>query len=106
MTQVPPSPVILIENEKTPNLNANETGINEILEQKDDISSADGDDALILTGNQAHYFDEKYNARLLRKIVSRYEKKNNNLDNITDLLSIGPSRHSASRFRLFHPVLG
>ena len=66
MTQVPPSPMIAIDDEKSPtNAGVSGTSVNE-----GDIASSDGDDALKLVGTHAHEFDEKYYLRLRRKIVS------------------------------------
>lgn len=76
MTQVPPSPMILIDDEKNPRIYGDEAKINanktatEVIEE--DISSSDGDDALKLAGTHAHHFDEKYMLRLRRKIVSPF----------------------------------
>lgn len=64
MTQVPPSPMIALDDEKTPRLQE------EVIEE--DVSSSDGDDALKLAGTHAHHFDEKYYTRLRRKIVSHH----------------------------------
>ena len=77
MTQVPPSPMIPIDDEKNPRLYGAEAeaevGINGMPVVDEDVDSSDGDDALKLAGTHAHHFDEKYYLRLRRKIVSRLE---------------------------------
>jgi len=72
MNQVSSSPKIPTEDEKHPKLFGDdaEGGITSISIVEDDFGSSDGDDALGLVGSHAHQFDEKYNARLRRKIVS------------------------------------
>ena len=77
MTQVPPSPMIPIDNEKDPRHYEAEmpTGIIETSDSKEVVGSSDGDDALKLAGIQAHQFDEKFYLRLRRKIVSHLERK-------------------------------
>lgn len=67
MTQVPPSPMIAFDDEKNPY--GAEAGVTAMTAEEDG-SSSDGDDALKLAGTHAHHFDEQYNARLRRKIVS------------------------------------
>lgn len=69
MTQVPPSPMIFVDDEKNPNL----YGAEAVTVAEGDAVSSDADDALMLAGTHAHHFDEKYNQRLLRKIVSHLE---------------------------------
>lgn len=51
------------------------TGIISLPDSQEDVSSSDGDDALKLAGTHAHNFDEKYYARLRRKIVCCLELK-------------------------------
>jgi hypothetical protein len=75
MTQVPPSPIIPIGDEKNPKLYEVEAGITAVPVVEEDIGSSDGDDALRLAGTHAHQFDEEYYLRLRRKIVSRLELK-------------------------------
>lgn len=74
MAQVPPSPILPIEEEKTSKTHESktdiETGVTSVVEDEKDLSSSDGDDALKLAGTHARHFDEKYYARLRRKIVS------------------------------------
>jgi hypothetical protein len=80
MTQVPPSPIIIINDEKNSNVyEAKNESKNEAAadissmpaeEVEEDVKSSDGDDALKLVGTHAHHFDEKHYARLRRKIVS------------------------------------
>ncbi|KAK5120441.1 hypothetical protein LTR85_006380 [Meristemomyces frigidus] len=62
MAQVPLSQ-IAINNEK-----AVEAGVVSLPDSKEDVSPADGDDGLKLAGTHGHHFDEKYYARLRRKI--------------------------------------
>lgn len=76
MTQVPPSPMILVEDEKNPkNCEAKEEAGVSISDvsggHNENAGSSDGDDALKLAGTQARHFDEKYYLRLRRKIVSQ-----------------------------------
>ena len=79
MTQVPPSPIIPIYDEKNPRLYGSkaeaEAGITSMPVVEEDFSSSDGDDALKLAGIHARHFDEKYYLRLRRKIVSYPELK-------------------------------
>lgn len=80
MTQVPPSPIIAMDDEKHLNVyepkneSKNEAAADissmPAEEVEEDVKSSDGDDALKLVGTHAHHFDEKYYARLRRKIVS------------------------------------
>ena len=53
------------EAEVKPTASTNTTPVD-----KDEVVSADTDDALKLAGTQVHQFDDKYYARLRRKIVS------------------------------------
>jgi hypothetical protein len=53
------------EAEVAPTISTNAT-----LAGKEEISSADGDDALKLAGSHAYQFDDKYYTRLRWKIVS------------------------------------
>ncbi len=70
MTQVPPSPIIAIDDEKISNPHEAETGGPAMSIIEKDDTSMDGDDALKLAGTHAHHFDEKYYVQLRRKIVS------------------------------------
>lgn len=74
MTQVPPSPMIPIDDEKSPRLGetGDDTRRETSITEGENVSS-DGDDALKLVGTHAHQFDEKYYLRLRRKIVSSLE---------------------------------
>jgi ACS family allantoate permease-like MFS transporter len=78
MTQVPPSPMISIDDENNPKLyeaQASITAVTAMPVVEEDVGSLDGDDALKLAGTHAHQFDEKYYLRLRRKIVSHLELK-------------------------------
>lgn len=75
MTQVLPSPMMPIEDEKNPNLYEAEAAISAMPVIEEDVGSVDGDDALKLAGTHAHQFDEKYYRRLRWKIVSHLERK-------------------------------
>jgi ACS family allantoate permease-like MFS transporter len=79
MTQVPPSPILPIDEEKRPRIHDGkadiETGVASVVDDEKVLSSSDGDDALKLAGTHARHFDEKYNARLRRKIVSCLPRK-------------------------------
>ena len=57
-------------NEKFPEVQEMSTGTaSPAAEKEASIIVSDGDDALKVAGIDAHYFDEKYYARLKRKIV-------------------------------------
>ncbi|RDW76166.1 MFS general substrate transporter-18 [Coleophoma crateriformis] len=68
MTQVPPSPMIPLDDEKNFRINGVGAGINVAPIVDEDVGASDGDDALGLAGTHAHNFDEKYFLRLRRKI--------------------------------------
>ena len=56
-------------NEKFPEVQEMSTGTASPATEKEASIVSDGDDALKVAGIDAHYFDEKYYARLKRKIV-------------------------------------
>ncbi|KZT53853.1 MFS general substrate transporter [Calocera cornea HHB12733] len=71
MNGVPPTPILLLDEEKA--TYDPETGVSEtpVLEKDEGVTESDitdGDDALRLAGTHAHVFDEKYMKRLRRKI--------------------------------------
>lgn len=70
---------------------------------KDDASSlSDGDDALKLAGTHAHTFDEKYYARLRRKIVCfAYAVE---LAKVWTDNTIGPTYHAYVGIRVFYTI--
>jgi hypothetical protein len=57
-------------NEKSPEVQETPTGTASPATEKEASIVSDGDDALKVAGTGAHHFDEKYYARLKRKIVS------------------------------------
>lgn len=68
--------MIAFDDEKVPTVHGAgkdevEAGMTAIVDE--DVSSSDGDDALKLAGTHAHHFDEKYYARLRRKIVGHLD---------------------------------
>ena len=94
MTQVPPSPMIAIDDEKNPRIYGDETEVAAETNAKVEaeittksVGSSDGDDALKLVGNHVHHFDEKYFLRLRRKIVSHPPSRVETLkrDSVTNL---------------------
>lgn len=56
-------------NEKSLDVKETSTGTSSPVTQDEPSIVSDGDDALNLAGTHAHTFDEKYYARLRRKIV-------------------------------------
>jgi hypothetical protein len=56
-------------NEKSPEVQETSTGTASPATEKEASIVSDGDDALKVAGTDAHHFDEKYYARLKRKIV-------------------------------------
>lgn len=73
MTQVTPSPKTSIGDEKDVKFAGAEAGaVTDVTTGtvEEEVEAFDGDDALKLVGTHAHQFDEKYYARLRRKIVS------------------------------------
>ena len=61
--------VVDTANEKTPEVQETSTGPASPATEKEACFVSDGDDALKVAGTDAHHFDEKYYARLKRKIV-------------------------------------
>lgn len=107
MAHNPPSPMVSISDESKPQLyEAEAKVIIPIIDE--DVVSSDGDDALKLAGTHAHSFDEKYYARVRRKVVSHLKRKQTSPPegrNTTDIYPLGSSRHASSRLHLLHAVL-
>lgn len=72
MSGVASSPIVPVDDEKNPGYfeEKNQPHANASTIKDDDVSSADGDDALKLAGTHAEHFDDKYYLRVRRKIVS------------------------------------
>ena len=94
-------------NEKSPEVQEMPTGTASPATEKEASIVSDGDDALKLAGTDAHHFDEKYYARLKRKIVRLLMPFLAQLMDLKLIMIVtGLARDADSRFCVLYTVLG